>query len=93
MTTSGQICKMSYTAYSNTYCDMGQLYCNILQYAFCRIFSPLQTNIFTQCGIIRMSESHQKRKEKKQKTKEEKEEGGAKFYPRDTIWAILVEKQ
>ena len=41
ITTSGQICKMSYTAYCNTYCNMGQPYCNILQYAFCRIVSPL----------------------------------------------------
>ena len=28
-TTCGQICKMSYTAYCNTYCNMGQPYCNI----------------------------------------------------------------
>ena len=41
MTTSGQICKMSYTAYCRTNCNMGQPYCNILQYAFCRIVSPL----------------------------------------------------
>ena len=41
MTTSGQICKLSYTAYCNTYCNMGQPYCNILQYAFCCIVSPL----------------------------------------------------
>ena len=40
-TTSGQICKMSYTACCNTYCNMGQPYCNILQYAFCHIVSPL----------------------------------------------------
>ena len=33
MSTSGQICKMSYTAYCNTYCNMGQPYCNIPQYA------------------------------------------------------------
>ena len=33
------------------------------------------------------------KKRKKQKTEEEKEEGGAKFDPRDTIWAIVVEKQ
>ena len=44
MTTSGQICKMSYPAYCNTYCNMGQPYCNILQYAFCRIVSPLESN-------------------------------------------------
>ena len=41
MTTSGQICKMSYTAYCSTYCNMGQPYCKILQYAFCRIVAPL----------------------------------------------------
>ena len=35
MTASVQICKMSvYTAYCNTYCDIGQWYCNKLQYAF-----------------------------------------------------------
>ena len=45
MTTSGQICKMSNTAYCLTYCNMGQPYCNILQYAFCRIVSPLVENI------------------------------------------------
>ena len=73
MTTSNQICKMPYTAYCNTYCNMGQPYCNILQYAFCRIVSPLQTNISIQCGVIWMSESHQKRKKKK-KTEEEKED-------------------
>ena len=71
MTTSGQICKMSYTAYCNTYCNMGQPYCNILQYTFCLIVSPLQTNIFIQCGVTWMSESHQKRKKK---TEEEKED-------------------
>ena len=41
MTTSGQICEMSYTVYCNTYCNMGQPYCNILQYAFCHIVSTL----------------------------------------------------
>ena len=41
MTTNGQICKMSYTAYCNMYCNMGQVYCSILRYAFCRIVSPL----------------------------------------------------
>ena len=67
MTSSGQICKMSYTAYCNTYC-------NILQYivAFCHIVSPLQTKIFfIQRGVIRISESHQK---KETKTEEEKED-------------------
>ena len=47
-----------YTAYCNTYCNMGQLYCNILQYAFYRIVSPLvasfqkgykQFLLFPQC--------------------------------------------
>ena len=45
MTTSGQIRKMSYTAYCNTYCNMGQQYCNILQYAFCGIVSPLENTV------------------------------------------------
>ena len=53
---------------------MGQLYCNILHYAFCRIVSPLQTNIFIPCAVIWMSESHQKRKKKRKKTEEEKED-------------------
>ena len=48
MTTSGQICKMSYTAYCNMYCNMGQPYCNILQYAFCRIVSAL---LSTPCDL------------------------------------------
>ena len=45
MTTSGQICKMSYAADWKTYCNMGQPYCNILQYAFCCIVSPLSVII------------------------------------------------
>ena len=47
MTTSGQICKMSYTAYCNTYCNICEPYCNILQYAFCRIVSPLPSSTET----------------------------------------------
>ena len=46
MTTNGQICKMSYTTYCNTYCNMGQPYCNVLQYAFCHIVSPLQGSVW-----------------------------------------------
>ena len=42
MTTSGQICKMSYTAYSNTYCNMGQPYCNICNMLFAVLFHPQQ---------------------------------------------------
>ena len=38
MTTSGQICKMSYTAYCNTNCNRDQ------QYTFCYIVSPLVLN-------------------------------------------------
>ena len=42
VTTSGQICEMSvYTAHCNTYCNMGQPYSNLLQYAVYRIVSPL----------------------------------------------------
>ena len=38
ITASGQICKMSYTAYCNTYCNMGQsIYCNTL---FAVLFHP-----------------------------------------------------
>ena len=43
MTTSGQICKMSYTAYCNTYCNMGQPYCNML---FAVLFHPYKLRYF-----------------------------------------------
>ena len=52
MTKSGQICKMSHTAYCNTYCNMGQLYCNILQYAFCRIVLPSQCTYPCFPGVL-----------------------------------------
>ena len=45
VTTSGQICEtLVCTAYCNTYCIMGQPYCNILQYAFYRIVSSLDSD-------------------------------------------------
>ena len=43
MTTSGQICKMSYTAYCNMYCNMGQPYCNTL---FALLFHPYKLRHF-----------------------------------------------
>ena len=33
MTTSCQICEMTYTAYCNKYCDKGHSYCNAFLYA------------------------------------------------------------
>ena len=45
VTTSGQIWEMLVnTAYCNTYCTMGQPYCNMLQYASNRIISLLFIN-------------------------------------------------
>ena len=71
MTTSGQICKISYTTYCNAYCNMGQSYCNLLQYAFCRIVSPLQTKIFLYNVVLN---GCRKVNRKKKKTEEEKED-------------------
>ena len=50
VTTTGQICEMSYTAYCNTYyyCNMGQPYCNLLQCAF---YTPVEDG--TYYGITR----------------------------------------
>ena len=36
---------MLYTAYCNTYCNMDQPYCNILQYAFCCIVTTLVCSV------------------------------------------------
>ena len=55
MTASGQICKISYTAYCNTYCNMGQPHCNILRYTLCCIASPLILTLSKTCLGFHMS--------------------------------------
>ena len=68
MTTSGQICKMSYTAY----CNMGQLYCIIL---FAVLFHPYKLISLYNVALYGCRKATRKeKKKKKKKTEEEKED-------------------